>query len=82
MNKYDIPATVETIEYDPYRSAFITLVCYADGERRYHLAHTTSAVGDKIITGVNVKPIAGNRVEIGMIPTGLSVYNVEMILGK
>lgn len=82
FNKKDIPAKVETIEYDPYRSAFIALICYKDGERRYVLAHTEMKVGDEVITSNTAKPIAGNRLEIGNIPTGLFVYNVEMILGK
>lgn len=80
LDKIDIPATVETIEYDPYRSSFIALVCYRDGERRYVLAHATMQVGDVVITSNTAKPIAGNRMEIGAIPTGLQVYNVEMIV--
>lgn len=82
LEKRDIPAKVETIEYDPYRSAFIALVCYKDGERRYVVAHSTMQVGDEIIFSNEAKPVAGNRMEIGAIPTGLSVYNVELILGK
>lgn len=82
LNKFDIPAKVETIEYDPYRSAFIALICYADGERRYTIAHATMKVGDQIITSATAKPVAGNRLEIGNIPTGLAVHNVEIIVGK
>ena len=82
FDKKDIGARVETIEYDPYRSAFIALVCYRDGERRYVLAHTEMKVGDTIITSNTAKPTPGNRMEIGNIPTGLSVYNVEMIVGS
>ena len=82
LNKFDIPATVETVEYDPYRTSFIALVCYADGERRYVLAHATVKVGDVMITSNTAKPIPGNRMEIGLIPTGLMVYNVEMIVGQ
>jgi large subunit ribosomal protein L2 len=81
-DKLDIPARVETIEYDPYRSAFIALVCYRDGERRYVLAHTEMKVGDEIITSNTAKPIAGNRMQIGHIPTGLAVHNVEVIVGN
>ncbi len=81
-DKLDIPARVETIEYDPYRSGFIALVCYVDGERRYVLAHKDMQVGDTIITAATAKPIAGNRMEIGNIPTGIVVYNVEMIVGQ
>ncbi len=82
LDKKDVPAKVETIEYDPYRTAFIALVCYQDGERRYMLAHSTMKVGDKIINSNTAKPLPGNRMEIGNIPTGLQVHNVEMILGK
>ncbi len=82
LNKLDIPARVETIEYDPYRSGFIALVCYRDGERRYVLAHTEMHVGDEIITAATTKAIAGNRMEIGNIPVGLYVHNVEMIVGQ
>ena len=82
LNKFDIPATVETVEYDPYRTSFIALVCYVDGERRYVLAHATIKVGDVMITSNTAKPIPGNRMEIGLIPTGLTVYNVEMIVGQ
>jgi hypothetical protein len=54
--KMDIPAVVQTIEYDPHRSAFIALVKDADGEHRYVLAHSTMKVGDTIITSANAKP--------------------------
>jgi large subunit ribosomal protein L2 len=82
LEKYDIPATIETIEYDPYRSAFISLVCYRDGERRYVLTHKEASVGQEIIIASDAKPIAGNRLEIGNIPTGLFVHNVEIIVGQ
>ncbi len=82
FDKVGIPAKVETIEYDPYRSAFIALVCYKDGERRYVLAHTEMQVGNEIIVSNEAKPVAGNRMEIGLIPTGLFVHNVEMIVGQ
>lgn len=82
LDKLDIPAKVETVEYDPYRSAFIALVCYRDGERRYVLAHMETRVGDEIITAVSTRAIPGNRMEIGNIPVGLQVHNVEMIVGQ
>jgi large subunit ribosomal protein L2 len=82
LDKMDVPAKVETIEYDPYRSGFIALVCYRDGERRYVLAHSEMQVGQEIVTSTTTKPIAGNRMEIGNIPTGMNVYNVEMIVGQ
>lgn len=80
--KMDVPAVVETIEYDPNRSAFIALVKDADGEHRYVLAHTTMNVGDTIITAADAKPVAGNRIKVGNIPTGLFVHNVELVIGR
>lgn len=74
-------AKVETIEYDPYRTGYIALICYKDGERRYVLAHKDMKVGDIIVTEDNAKPVVGNRLLIGNIPTGLAVYNVELIVG-
>ena len=81
-DKKDIVAKVETIEYDPYRTAFIALVCYTDWERRYVLAHSEMKVGDKIVTSEKTELKAWNRMEIGNIPTWLQVYNVEMIVGQ
>jgi len=82
FHKKDIPSTVQTIEYDPNRSAFIALVLDADGEHRYVLAHSQMKVGDTIITSDDAKLISGNRLKIGNIPTGLFVYNVELVIGK
>ena len=81
-DKLNIPARVETVEYDPYRTGFIALVCYMDGERRYILAHKEMKVGDTIITAETAKPVVGNRMLIGNIPVGLFIYNVEMIVGQ
>ncbi len=81
-DKKSIPAKVESIEYDPYRSAFIALVCYADGERRYILAHTEIKVGDVIITEEKWVLKSGNRMEVGNIPVGLKVHNLELIVGQ
>ena len=81
-DKKGIEATVETIEYDPYRTAYIALVCYKDGERRYVVAHTTMKVGDKVITEEKAELVSGNRMEIWNIPVGLTVYNVELIVGQ
>jgi large subunit ribosomal protein L2 len=82
FTKMDVPSVVQTIEYDPHRSAFISLVKDADGEHRYVVAHSTMNVGDTIITSANAKPIAGNRLKIGNIPAGLMVHNVELIIGR
>ena len=77
-NKKDIPARVEQIEYDPYRSGFIARVVYRDGERRYILAPQSLAVGDTIVTGAEAKPTPGNRLPLSEIPVGTFVYNVEL----
>src|SRR3546814_8040444 len=80
--KWDVPATVERLEYDPNRSAFIALVKYEDGEVAYILAPQRVAAGDQIVAGkkVDVKP--GNAMEIGQVPIGTIVHNVELKPGK
>lgn len=80
-NKMNIPARIETIEYDPYRTAFIARCVYADGERRYVLATKDMKVGDTFIVGENVPVVAGNRMPLGKIPSGTFVYNIELKLG-
>ncbi len=77
-NKKDIPAVVETIEYDPNRSGFIALICYKDGERRYILAPQALQKGDTVITSETAKPTVGNRLPLFAIPVGTFVYNVEI----
>mgnify|MGYP000573351223 CR=1 FL=1 len=81
-NKLDIPATVETIEYDPNRSCRIALVKYEDGERRYILAHAKIKVGDVIVAGPNAEFKDGNALPLYRIPVGLFVHNVELKPGK
>ena len=80
--KFDVAATVERIEYDPNRSAFIALLKYADGELSYILAPQRLAVGDTVISGetVDVKP--GNAMPLGNMPVGTIVHNVELKIGK
>ncbi|MFA7638037.1 MAG: 50S ribosomal protein L2 [Parvibaculum sp.] len=80
--KADIPATVERLEYDPNRTAFIALIKYEDGELAYILAPQRIAAGDKVISGnrVDVKP--GNAMPLQNIPVGTIVHNVEMKPGK
>jgi large subunit ribosomal protein L2 len=80
VDKKWVEARVETIEYDPYRSAFIALVCYKDWERRYVLAHKDMKVWDKIITQEKASLHSGNRMEIWNMPTGISIYNLELII--
>lgn len=80
-NKMNVPAKIETIEYDPYRTAFIALALYADGERRYVIATKNMKVGSTFIVGENVPVTEGNRLPIGKIPSGTFVYNIELKLG-
>ena len=77
MDKHGIPAKVETIEYDPNRSAYIALICYADGERRYILAHKSMEVGDIFLAQEGGKPEAGARMPMRDIPIGLEIHNIE-----
>ncbi len=82
VDKKWIEAKVETIEYDPYRSAFIALICYKDGERRYTIAHKDMNVWDKIIADEKTPLVSWNRMLVSNIPTGLQVYNLELIVGQ
>ncbi|MDZ4382490.1 MAG: 50S ribosomal protein L2 [Parvibaculum sp.] len=80
--KADMPATVERLEYDPNRTAFIALIKYEDGELSYILAPQRLAAGDMVVSGnrVDVKP--GNAMPLSNIPVGTIVHNVEMKPGK
>ena len=77
-NKIDIPAKLETIEYDPYRSGFIGVVVYADGERRYVLVPKSMKVGQKFIVSETAKVETGNRLPLAKIPVGTFVFNIEL----
>ena len=79
--KHDVAATVERLEYDPNRSAFIALVKYDDGELSYILAPQRVRAGDKVVSGsrVDIKP--GNAMPMAAIPVGTIIHNVEMKLG-
>lgn len=81
-NKFDVPGKVNSIEYDPNRSAHIALIHYADGEKRYILAPVGLKVADEIISGENVPMKIGNSMPLKNIPTGLFVHNVELIAGR
>jgi len=81
-NKMNVPATVETIEYDPNRSANIALVCYADGARAYIIAPQGLQVGQKIVSGEKVEIEVGNAAPIGTLPIGANVHNIELTLGR
>jgi large subunit ribosomal protein L2 len=77
-DKKDIPATVKTIEYDPNRTAFIALLAYADGEKRYILAPQGLQVGQTVISGDSVAPELGNALMLKNMPLGTNVHNIEM----
>jgi large subunit ribosomal protein L2 len=81
-NKDNMEATVKSIEYDPNRSAFIALVVYADGEKRYIIAPEKMKVGQKIISGEKVVPEMGNSMLLLNIPLGTDVHNIELKPGK
>ena len=81
-NKDGIPATVERIEYDPNRTAYIALVCYADGERRYIIAPKGLSAGDKIESGNAAAIKVGNALPIRNIPLGSVIHCVELKPGK
>lgn len=77
-NKFGIPGVIETIEYDPNRTAFIALVKYADGERRYILAPSNLKVGQKIVSDDNAEIAEGNSMPLKNIPLGTMVHNIEL----
>ena len=81
-NKFDIPAKVTTIEYDPNRSSRIALLTYADGEKRYILQPVGLKVGDTIVAGDNVDILPGNALPLKNIPLGTQLHNVELKPGK
>ncbi len=82
QDKIGIPAKVLSIEYDPYRTAFIALILYRDGERRYILASKDMKVGMALITEESAALTEGNRVFLKNIPVGYLVYNVELRKGR
>jgi len=77
-NKKEIPAVVKTVEYDPNRSAFIGLVVYKDGEKRYTVLPKSMKPGDKFIVSEKAELTTGNRLPLKNIPVGTFVYNVEI----
>jgi large subunit ribosomal protein L2 len=80
--KDGVPAKVATIEYDPNRSAYIALLHYADGEKRYILAPQGLAAGAEVVSGDSADIAPGNSLPLGRIPTGTVVHNVEMTPGQ
>ncbi len=81
-NKHEVEATVASIEYDPNRTAFIALLHYADGEKRYILAPQGLQVGTKIIAGDDVAPEIGNALQMKHIPLGTVIHNIELQPGQ
>ncbi|QMU56526.1 MAG: 50S ribosomal protein L2 [Candidatus Mycalebacterium zealandia] len=77
-NKVGVPANVASIEYDPYRSARIALLNYADGEKRYIIACDGISVGDTVFSGGEPEVSVGNSLKLKDIPTGVFVHNVEL----
>ncbi len=82
QNKIGVKGEVESIEYDPIRSAYIMLVKYRDGERRYLLAPNKIKVGDKIVTAEKTTIKKGNRAKLANIPAGIPIYNIELEIGR
>ncbi len=80
--KWDMEATVERIEYDPNRTAFIALIKYEDGELSYIIAPNRVAAGDKVVAGEKVDTKPGNAMLLGQMPVGTIIHNVEMKPGK
>jgi large subunit ribosomal protein L2 len=81
-NKDGMPATVKSIEYDPNRTAYIALVEYGDGEKRYIIAPNGLQVGDSIVSGKGATPTVGNTLFLGDIPLGATIHAIELQPGK
>lgn len=80
--KYDVPAVVKAIEYDPMRTAYIALLYYVDGEKAYIIAPEGLKVEDKVIAGEAVAPEIGNALPLKAMPTGTIVHNIELQPGR
>lgn len=81
-NKFNIPATVKAIEYDPSRTARVALIYYADGEKAYIVAPEGLKVGDTVVSGTGIAPEIGNALPLSDIPLGTIVHNIELKPGK
>jgi len=81
-DKFGIPGKVAAIEYDPNRSAYIALIHYVDGEKRYILAPSGLSVGDIIKSGSDAEAKPGNALPLKLIPTGSVIHNIELKEGK
>jgi large subunit ribosomal protein L2 len=81
-DKFDVPARLATIEYDPNRSARIGLLHYRDGEKRYMLVPNGLKVGDVVVAGTAVEARVGNALPLANIPLGTTIHNIELVPGK
>lgn len=81
-NKDGVPARVDSIQYDPYRTAFIALLVYADGEKRFIIAPKGLNVGDKVMSGAGAEIKPGNALELKDIPLGAKIHNIELQPGR
>jgi large subunit ribosomal protein L2 len=81
-DKFDVPAKLATIEYDPNRSARIGLLHYADGEKRYMLVPNGLNVGDTVLAGPTAEARTGNSLPLRNIPLGTTIHNIEMVPGR
>ncbi len=82
QDKFGVPGKIMSIEYDPNRSAFISLILYLDGEKRYILTPRDVKVGDKILTAEKTPLKNGNRMQLKNIPVGYFVHNIELFSGR
>lgn len=82
QKKFEIPATVQSIQYDPNRTAFIAHITFIDGTHAYILAPEGLKVGDRVVAGQNTKVKLGNRLQLKNIPAGTMVHNVELVPGR
>jgi len=80
--KFDVPATVERLEYDPNRTGYIALIRYQDGEQSYILAPQRLKAGDSVVAGQSVDVKPGNAMPMGSMPVGTIVHNIELKPGK
>lgn len=81
-NKDGVPGRIRTIEYDPNRTAYIALVVYADGEKRYIIAPNGLKVGDEVVSGKGAAPNVGNALFLSEVPLGATIHAIEMQPGK
>jgi large subunit ribosomal protein L2 len=81
-DKFDVPAKLATVEYDPNRSARVGLLHYADGEKRYMLVPNGLSVGDTVIAGSSAEARVGNSLPLRNIPLGTTIHNIEIVPGR